>query len=302
VDNIIIVGTVSNVGKYLKKDLIKIYHSLGRFNHISFFLVESDSTDNTIKTLKELSNVYDNFKYTSLGALKQRIPNRIDRIRYCRNIYVDYIRAITPTNRPSYTIVADLDGINSSINRKSIDSCFHNQNWDVVLSNQTGGYYDIYALRCKNWQINDCFSELEKIKTNIPTPNYSNLNFYKRIKFLLYFDKARYLAIYSKMRKIRVTEPWIEVQSGFGGLAIYKTIIFTNYNYSSNSDKFNESEHVTIHKKITNSGGKIFINPAFINSKWNTYNINRYFLIRQIRRIFYNTGLVYKLYKRLKQV
>jgi hypothetical protein len=104
------------------------------------------------------------------------------------------------------------------------------------------------------------------------------------------------------MRKIGVAEPWVEVQSGFGGLAIYKTSIFMNYNYTSNSSKLNESEHITIHQKVTDSGGKIFINPAFINSKWNTYNVNRYFLIRQIRRLFYNSGIVYKIYKRLKQI
>jgi hypothetical protein len=302
VDSIIIVGTISNVEKYLKKDLNKIYHSLRRFNHISFFLVESDSTDNTIKVLNELSNSYANFNYTSLGILKQLIPDRIDRIRYCRNVYVDYIRAIAPAKRPFYTVVADLDGINSKINYKSVDSCFHNQDWDVVISNQTGGYYDIYALRCKNWQESDCFIDLEQNKANIPAPNYGKLNFYKRIRFLLYFDKARYLAIYSKMRKIGVAEPWVEVQSGFGGLAIYKTSIFMNYNYTSNSGELNESEHITIHQKVTDSGGKIFINPAFINSKWNTYNINRYFLIRQIRRLFYNTGIVYKIYKRLKLI
>ena len=301
-DSILIVGTVSNVEKYLRKDLNKIYHSLRRFNHISFFLVESDSTDNTVKILSDLSAYYTDFNFTSLGTLKQLMPNRIDRIRYCRNIYVEYIRAIPAAKRPYYTIAADLDGINSRINYKSIDSCFHNEDWDVVLSNQTGGYYDVYALRCKNWQEDDCFSELEKNKANIPIPNYGKFNFYRRVKFLLYFDKARYLAIYSKMRKIRASEPWIEVQSGFGGLAIYKTFVFMNYNYTSKSDKLNESEHVTIHQKVTDSGGKIFINPAFINSNWNTYNINRYFAIRQIRRVFYNTGLVYNTYKRLKQI
>jgi hypothetical protein len=302
VNSILIVGTVSNVEKYLKKDLKKIYKSLRRFDHISFFLVESDSTDNTIKILNELSTLYNDFNYTSLGTLKTLIPNRIDRIRYCRNVYVDYIRAIPVANRSSYVIVADLDGINSKINYKSVESCFYNQDWDVVLSNQTGGYYDVFALRCKNWQESDCFSELERIKANIPAPNYSKFNFYKRIKFLLYFDEARYIAIYSKMRKIRVIEPWIEVQSGFGGLAIYRTIVFMNYNYNSISDKLNESEHVAFNQKVTDSGGKIFINPAFINSKWNTYNINRYFLIRQIRRLFYNTGLFYKIYKRLNKI
>ena len=300
-ESIVIVGTVSNVEKHLKNDLTIIYKSLARFNRISFFLVESDSTDNTIKVLNELSNSYNDFNYTSLGALKQQIPNRIDRIRYCRNIYVEYIRTLSAINLPTYTLVADLDGINSSINRKSVDSCFHDQNWDVVLSNQTGGYYDIYALRCKGWQINDCFRELENNKANIPVPNYSKFNFYKKIRYLFYFDKARYLAIYSKMRKISATEPWIEVQSGFGGLAIYKTNVFINYNYDTDPGRLKESEHVAIHKKVTDSGGKIFINPAFINSKWNTYNINRYFLIRQTRRIFYDTGIVYKLYKKLKQ-
>ena len=301
-DSILIVGTVSNVEKYLKKDLMKIYNSLRRFNDISFFLVESDSTDNTVKILNELSTLYSNFNFTSLGTLKTLIPNRIDRIRYCRNIYVDYIRGKPFVNRPSYTIVADLDGINSRINYKSVDSCFYNQDWDVVLSNQTGGYYDVYALRCKNWQESDCFSELEKIKASIPAPNFGKYNLYKKIKFLLYFDEARFTAIYSKMRKIRLVEPWIEVQSGFGGLAIYRTNVFIRYNYNNDSNNLNESEHVAIHQKITDSGGKIYINPAFINSKWNTYNINRYFLIRQTRRLFYNTGLFYKIYKRLKQV
>ena len=301
-DSILIVGTVSNVEKHLKKDLKKIYNSLSRFDNISFFLVESDSTDNTVKILNELSTFYSNFNFISLGTLKTLIPNRIDRIRYCRNVYVDYIRGIPLANRPAYTIAADLDGINSRINYKSIDSCFYNQDWDVVLSNQTGGYYDVYALRCKSWQESDCFSELEKIKANISAPNFSKYNLYKRIKFLLYFDEARFTAIYSKMRKIRVVEPWIEVQSGFGGLAIYRTNVFIRYNYSNDSNDLNESEHVSIHKKITDSGGKIYINPAFINSKWNTYNINRYFLIRQTRRLFYNTGLFYKIYIRLKQV
>ena len=142
VDSILIVGTVSNVEKYLRKDLNKIYHSLRRFNHISFFLVESDSTDNTVKILSDLSAYYTDFNFTSLGTLKQLMPNRIDRIRYCRNVYVEYIRAIPAAKRPYYTIAADLDGINSRINYKSIDSCFHNEDWDVVLSNQTGGYYD----------------------------------------------------------------------------------------------------------------------------------------------------------------
>jgi hypothetical protein len=297
--SIILVGTVSNVAKKLERDLKKLNIALQGISSVSFFVVESDSTDNTLDILKKLSKIFPNFKYQSMGSLKAQFPDRVDRIRFCRNVYVDYIRSLDLNCLPDYTVVADLDGINSSINMEAFKSCFTRDDWDVVVSNQTRGYYDIYALRAKNWQETDCFADLNFHKAQIPVNDSSRLNLLSRIKFLLYYDHVRHIAIYSKMRKIKKYEPWIEICSGFGGLAIYKTKIFKEYDYSKQVEGDGESEHVTLHQKLNKDNKKIFINPRFINSKWNTYNVNKFFLVRQSRRLFYESGLIYSLFRRI---
>jgi hypothetical protein len=92
------------------------------------------------------------------------------------------------------------------------------------------------------------------------------------------------------MRRIRSSSDWIEVNSGFGGLGIYRADIFMKFDYSLNSeDAPYESEHVALSNRIVQSGGRIFINPRLINNFFNTYNINRYFVIRQFREIYWNT-------------
>jgi hypothetical protein len=234
-----------------------------------------------------------------MGNLREVVPDRVDRIRFCRNIYVNYIRSLDPNYLPDYTVVADLDGINSSIDKMAFDSCFIRDDWDVVVSNQTQGYYDIYALRAKNWQEIDCFAALNDLKSQIPINNSSKFDLFSRIKFLIYYDRARQKAIYSKMRKIKKSEPWIKIYSGFGGLAIYKTNIFKKYDYSKSVEGISESEHVTLHQKLINDEKKIYINPKFVNSRWNTYNINKFFLVRQIRRWIYSSGPIYSLFRRI---
>ena len=103
------------------------------------------------------------------------------------------------------------------------------------------------------------------------------------------------------MRKIKKSDPWILVESGFGGIAIYKATLFNKFDYgliSKIDPRYGESEHVTINQAITKSGAKIFINPKFINGNFNTYNINRYFLIRLTRFAY---GDLKKYFKILKE-
>ena len=283
--DILLVGTVSNVEKNLKYDLVKVLNALSGFREISVFLVESDSTDQTSKLLSNFASQIPNFSFLTLGNLKPSIPDRIDRIRFCRNQYISYIRKIPNSKLPKYIAVADLDGMNKALSKKARVSCFNRNDWDVVLSNQKFGYYDIFALRHKKWQPNDCFTELEELKRKILLRNSNKPNLISKIKLNLAYDRARNKAIYSKMIRIRKNSPWIQVNSGFGGFAIYKSQLFLQHDYSANSALTKESEHVALHNKIVSSGGKIFINPALINSNFNTYNINRIFIIREIRRL-----------------
>jgi len=65
---------------------------------------------------------------------------------------------------------------------------------------------------------------------------------------------------------------WIEVDSAFGGLALYRASCLRGCFYSSEGREV--CEHVVLHRKIKDNGGKIFINPGLTNTSLNFYNAN----------------------------
>ena len=104
-DKAIIVGTVSNVSRTIERDLKRALESCSRFDVQSIYLVESDSTDNTSLVLKKMADEISNFDYVSLGDLRFSINNRIDRIRFCRNVYVDKIRSFEDIEDIDFVVV-----------------------------------------------------------------------------------------------------------------------------------------------------------------------------------------------------
>ena len=74
---------------------------------------------------------------------------------------------------------------------------------------------------------------------------------------------------------------FIKVDSAFGGLAIYKPIVFLNSLYSTNQTT--QSEHVYFHKTSDNANRSFYINPKLINNWFNSYNVNKFYFIRFIR-------------------
>ncbi len=295
---ILLTGIVSNVETKLYRDLSRVINALSDFNKVSIYLVESDSTDKTPELLNKMSRIIPNFTFISLGNLKSTIPDRIKRLRYCRNQYVAHIRSIPSTLLPGYVAVADLDGMNTVLSSKAVATCFVNPIWDVVLSNQKYGYYDIFALRHKEWQPTDCFTELEILKQKIPRTEFKKNSLLGKLRLNWAYDRARKDAIYSKMIRIRRNSPWVQVDSGFGGFAIYKSELFLQHDYATNDLSSEQSEHVALHSKIVSAGRKIFINPSLINSNFNTHNLNRYFLIREFRRLVNRDRLVHRYLKK----
>jgi hypothetical protein len=285
----ILVGTISNAENNLRSDLLRLLEALSFLDLKLVYLVESDSNDSTLTILQECKSRVVNFDFVSLGVLKDIFPDRITRIRHCRNLYVKKIKLFMSNNDVEYVVVADLDGMNSRISIEGIRSSFVRDDWGVVTANQIGGYYDLLALRHKTWCPGDVFEELRLNQSEIDVSPLPKLSIIRRLRRRLAFDSARKRAIYSKMKIIKKSSEWIEVSSSFGGLGIYKANIFERFDYSLlSSDSPHESEHVALSKRITESGQKIFINPAMTNNYFNTYNINRYFLIRQFRELFWN--------------
>jgi len=301
--SLLVTGTIRNGEAKLLKEFAKTSKATSLFSDVSYFLVESDSNDRTLEILRSIKAKNSNFDYVSLGSLSERVPEQYNRIRYCRNIYVKYIRNLDESIRPSFVLVLDLDGMNSALSSKSINSCFLRNDWDVVLSNQTFGYYDILALRHDKWQENDWRDIHDHYKANLNRVEFSKFKTINKFRKFIQLDLTEYMAIYSKMVRIPRSSPWIKVESGFGGAAIYKSEVFLKYDYTKEFET-RETDHVTLHRKLVRGGGKIFINPKFINSHFNTYNLNRYYSIRILRKFFWNRPYLYnsRLYKLLKSL
>ena len=282
IGKVLLVGTVSNVSSVLEGEINRVLEALSFFDDVEIFLVESDSTDSTVEKLKYLAGIYQKFSFMSLGALTPALPNRIERLRHCRNVYVEHIRDRYSNESLDYVVVADLDGMNPKISKDGVSSCFNNKiTWDACFSNQLAGYSDIYALRSKGWQDKDCFVELSGRNSEYIDSLGSNMIF-RNIRIAFNNNKIRQSVIYSKMRKIPKNAPWVKVESAFGGLGIYKAEVFFLHNYDKNEENdVLVSEHVDLHSKLIDSN--LYINSALINANWNTYNLNKFQLIRYVR-------------------
>ena len=295
---VLLVGTVSNVSSLLEGELNRVLEALSFFDGADIFLVESDSTDSTIEKLQNLAKINQKFSFISLGALTPVLPNRIERLRHCRNVYVEHIRDRYSNESLDYVVVADLDGMNPKISKNGVSSCFNNKiSWDACFSNQLAGYSDIYALRSKGWQDKDCFVELSEKNSEYINSLGSNMIF-RNVRIAFNSNKIRQSVIYSKMRKIPKTAPWVKVESAFGGLGIYKADIFFLHNYDKNDAKeVLVSEHVDLHSKLINKN--LYINPALINANWNTYNLNKFQVIRFIRVLIRKSSKLREILKTL---
>ena len=251
---VLIVGLVRNCETSLESEVETLRASFEDFKNVSFFLVESDSTDGSLEALRELATRIPNFKFLSLGNLRQSIPDRIKRIAHCRNAYLYYVR--TTSEKFDYVVVADLDGVNNLLTKEKVATCWKFDGWSACTANQTGPYYDIYALRAPGWSEMDCWNEARSLYASGMNP-----------------VKSWVKAIRDKQRIIPESEDWIEVTSAFGGLAIYKTEAFLKGNYQTFSDdELNVSEHVPFNLKLVASGHKIFINPKLTNFAFNEHN------------------------------
>jgi len=282
---IVLVGTISNVASHLESELGRISRALSDHNLTNIILVESDSADETISITEALAILDTRIELITLGKLKTSIPDRIERIRHCRQVYVERLREIQKTRRIDFVVVADLDGMNSRISKKDINLSIESEGWDAALANQWLGYYDLLALRHPVWMPGNCFEEYYRAREkSLSVRKFANFVGAFHSYYLADQLKARY--VYSKMIKIPRSAEAIEVDSGFGGFGIYKAQVFLDCDYAINSEIFyGECEHISLSRQMREDGYKIYIHPWLINSVWNTYNVNKFSVIRHIRAL-----------------
>ena len=260
-----VVGTIRDVAHVFERELLTVKNIFNNFGSVKMFLVESDSLDSSVEILENLQETLDDFSFISLGELEGKISNRLSRIAYCREVYLNYVRE--HCQDMDFIVVVDLDGMNSSLSTESVGKTLELvEHWDAVFANQGERYYDIGALRHKYWSPNDCFKVMEW--ANLITDRKS----------------SRLLAIQSRMMRISPSAGLIPVDSAYGGLAIYKTRAFVRSTYIGN-DEYDQPQldFVTFNLKLREMGFRLFIDSQLINNNFNSHNAGSNIIYRFLK-------------------
>lgn len=246
---LVVVGCVRNGAKTVRRAVETLVRASGGFASVRYLIVESDSTDGTVPELQRLRKEISGLEFTSLGPLEQSVPQRTERIALCRNRYVDELRNDPQYAAVDYVMVADLDGVNNDLTAEAVATCWASSApWDVVTANQSDAYYDIWALRHADWCPVDCHQQ------------------YSQLRSLFGHPRALSIAIHSRMARLDPKADWIEVESAFGGLAIYRREALLAGRYQGLLEGRPICEHVPLHAELRAKGYRIFINPALINA------------------------------------
>jgi glycosyltransferase involved in cell wall biosynthesis len=254
-EEIAIVGLVRNCGSVIERNIQRLREAFASFDRIRWFVVESDSDDDTLERLAHAEREIDGFSYFSAGQLREQYPRRTERIAVCRNIYLDALGA-DDFSDVDYVAVADLDGVNDRLSRAAVDSCWAERtDWDGVFANQPDLYYDVWALRHPDWNPGDCWRQQRFL-----------------MQFALSPAQAEYAAIFAKMIAIPTSSPWLEVDSAFGGLGIYRRDALLRGRYVGIADDHEVCEHVHLHRLMRTAGTRLYINPQLVNGGANEHS------------------------------
>jgi hypothetical protein len=267
IDTLYICGTVRDVSDCIKLnvELIDQFTCALSTKNKHWIIVESDSEDDTLSCLDDLSKLKNNFFYYSYGRLKSKIPLRTDRIAYCRNKYLQLVKdsILKNVNQADILMVVDFDNVHSNLDPVNFQKNFkypYFHEWNASCCNSTNFYYDLWALRAPHMINYDCWRMYDKLKKK----GYSS--------FVSYF-----YSVMRKHKKIIHNQDPIRVVSAFGGCALYKLPLPSSSKYIGiRSDGSELCEHVSLNKSIINNGGSIFIHPSFIvTNGFTSYKIFR---------------------------
>jgi hypothetical protein len=242
-ETVSVVGVARNCEDTLEESLRAIERAVLPLQVRQWMIVESDSTDGTVAKMLHLSQVWPEFDFISLGNLSTTIPGRLERLAFCRETYrKSIIESETPSD---WIVVADLDGVTKKLTRGEIyNQIESNDVFDVMSASCYGPYYDILALRLQGVIERDYRDDEEEILMKSGNP-----------------FRAKYMGLISRQKRLKVSQPPIEVNSAFGGLTIYRADCLKQASYTDEL-KASECEHVSFHSGLRRAGRRIAIMPS----------------------------------------
>jgi len=258
VPNIAIVGIARNVERCLEAEVDRLHRAFSSTGVPNFFIVESDSTDETVKALERLKDRSAHFEFKSLGRLEDEIPTRTVRLAYCRNIYHDVVVGANARKNFTHVVVADLDGVNRRLSEREVVAAMKVGDWDARFANQPDLYDDIFALRHPIWCPRDYKEDFEDLTGSMSQ------------------QLAREISLGSRAISIPKNERPIAVQSAFGGLGVYTLQAFLAARYHGTDTSGRPvCEHVPFNLHLFDKGFKLAIVPSLVNSYSRADSIGR---------------------------
>jgi hypothetical protein len=269
--SLLIAGVVRNGRRRMRRDIERLHRAAAQFASVQWLIIESDSDDNTCALLEREREKRPGFDFLSLGETRTRHPLRTDRIANARNAYLDALAADARYADVTHLLVADLDGVCVDLTAEALASCFAlAEPWSMCAANQGDYYYDIWALRHRQWCPGDAWAQR------------------KALAPLLGEDQADNLALFSRMVHIAPDRQPIEVDSAFGGLALYRRDVLRGARYDGLDAAGVECcEHVALHAQLRAAGHRLYIHPALINAR-KTQHAGRKKFFRTLRRRLWN--------------
>lgn len=216
--------------------MLQAFRNIGeKFADFRVVIFENDSSDDTLKLLKEAAVADNRFKVISQNYNLQKRPS----IKFLAEIRNKYLEAIFTEEYDDFDIVimADMD-MKYGIDIRGIEHSFaFYDKWDSVCSNgiftEEGRMWDCFAFRSEEFPcgLND-----------MPSKEYWESYIYQLAK------------VYP------VNTDLLPVHSCFGGLAIYKKRFIEGCKYDSENE---DCEHVAFKKCMREkNGARIFMNPS----------------------------------------
>jgi hypothetical protein len=224
------------------------------FQNAEWFVVESNSEDDTHLELQELAAKCSQFNFQLLSR-DDEASTRIERITRARNAYVSEIRR----RQPAHVAVIDFDA--RLLGKFSFPSSLNvRQTKHIVTARQSWCYYDIFA-----------FEQLE-LKESAEF-RADNISFIARLWNWIFKVIPRQIFLTWKSRKV------LQVRSAFGGFAVYPGEVFNSADYSAKPHANGACEHTVFHAKAREEGYQIFIDPTFVYGRSNEHCFASFFLL-----------------------
>lgn len=219
-----------------------------------YVFFENDSVDSTKELLCDFERKHNRGLIRSFPNLASEITSRTARIAMLRNACLDAIFASSRLSEFNFLVLMDLDAVNEQIDRSRIMKILATEepHWDAVFANQSGPYYDIWALRHATWSPDDCWKRVRERPSGM----------------------SKEEAIQKYVNERRVVLPadsgFVEVDSAFGGLAVYRLSALRGCRYVGLDESGHDiCEHVAFHECIRKKGGRLYIDTALVNGRGN---------------------------------